>query len=174
MNEIKILVVGETLVGKTSIIEQYVNNIFPESYTPTLSINQFIKNIKILEKNITLKIYDSNGIERIKSLKEKNIKEMDIIFLVYDITVDTSFYNLDIWYKTIITYRKKDQIFFVLIGNKNDIIDDRKISQKEGENYAKKINAIFQEINSNNNHELIKNLFNTVINIYLTKKKQKK
>jgi small GTP-binding protein len=133
--EYKIILLGDSGVGKTSIIKKFINNEFNEDIKCTIDIDSLYKSIKI-DKNLytKLKIYDTAGQEKYRSLIKKYYQGTDGIILVFDLTNENSFNKLKSWINEVSDNTEKAQI--ILVGNKADLIE-RKIDEETAENFAK-------------------------------------
>jgi small GTP-binding protein len=133
--EYKIILVGDSGVGKTSILKKFINNEFNEDIKCTINIDFFSKSIKI-DKNLytNLKIYDTAGQEKYRALIKNYYQGTDGIILVFDLTNENSFNKLKSWINEVSDNTEKAQI--ILVGNKADLIE-RKIDEETAENFAK-------------------------------------
>ena len=133
--EYKIILVGDSGVGKTSILKKFINNEFNEDIKCTINIDFFSKSIKI-DKNLytNLKIYDTAGQEKYRALIKQYYQGTDGIILVFDLTKENSFNKLKSWINEVSDNTEKAQI--ILVGNKADLIE-RKIDEETAENFAK-------------------------------------
>jgi len=133
--EYKIILVGDSGVGKTSILKKFINNEFNEDIKCTINIDFFSKSIKI-DKNLytNLKIYDTAGQEKYRALIKQCYQGTDGIILVFDLTNENSFNKLKSWINEVSDNTEKAQI--ILVGNKADLIE-RKIDEETAENFAK-------------------------------------
>ena len=166
MINIKISILGEKSVGKTSLINQYVDGIFSFETMMTLSFEKSRKKININKKEYIIDFYETMNNNIYKYLNYKIIKESNIIILVYDVTNLYSFKKLNYWYKLACQINGKNNTFLSLIGNKNDLNENKEINIEEAIKYSKSINAIFKELNSINYKE-IHNFFNQLIYEYI-------
>ena len=172
MKKTKVILVGEPKVGKTSIINQYVESSFSEEYLMTLTGDKLIKEVEINGSKISLEIWDTAGNEKFRAVNKIFMKNTKIAILVYDITDKKSFEELSYWYNQIITTNDKNNIIIGLAGNKNDKYEEQQVPTEEGQKYADKINAIFSEISAMD-HESIEILFNKVLKVFVEKEKEK-
>lgn len=131
---IKVLVLGDSNVGKTNFITQYTEKKFDENYVSTLGIDFKTKNIQLNNKTIKLQIWDSVGQEKYMSINRNLFMKVQGILLIYDITDLNSFEHLDNWMKRI--KEVNEFMPLILVANKCDLQDERVISKDEGNDYA--------------------------------------
>ena len=143
---IKVVLVGESGVGKTSIIQQFTAKKFDPHRETSLSA-QFISktvNFQDLGKEIKFDIWDTVGQEKYRSLAKIFYKDAKVIVFVYDITTEYSFNELkNYWYEETRSNTDGSPILAV-VGNKIDLYKDQKVSNNDGKEFAEKIGAIFQ------------------------------
>ena len=155
---IKLIVVGNSQVGKSSIIEQYITGIYNIEKFNNSNINIQKKQILFFDTNINLNIIDipySYDNEEFNKIVSENL---DIVLLVYDITNKKSFTDLSEYYNSIINLNNNKNIIFGIIGNKNDLTQNKTVSYEEGKIYANTIEGYFYESTSTN-HNNIKIIF---------------
>ena len=141
----KIIVIGDSGVGKSCLTNKATKNIFEKDYNATVGFEFFTFNLKINQKIIKLQIWDTCGQELYRSLITNFYRNTSLALIVYAINSKESFDDIDMWLKELRTYSNPDVKVF-LIGNKIDLEDERKISKEEGENFAKnnKINKFVE------------------------------
>ena len=162
---LKITLIGDTGAGKTCIINRYINDDFLPDKVSTMGVFCSNKLVKENNKLLRVDLWDTAGQEQYRSLGRHFYKDSYVIILVYDITNRESFENLKIvWYKDLLKYNEKYTILAV-VGNKSDLYEIEKVSEEEGRNYAKEINAIFMLVSAKNGDN-INNLFNDIVNLY--------
>ena len=164
--KVKIMFIGNSSVGKTSIIKRYSKNIFSTSYISTLGIDFESKNINIDNKTINLQIWDTAGQEKYKVLSKNYYNNSNAFIIVYDITNLESFESVMNWIDQI-KENAPENVKSILLGNKSDLEEKRIISEEEGKNLAKKININFYETSAQNGANIekaIDNLVKDVIN----------
>ena len=171
MKKLKFILVGESKVGKTSLINQYVNNEFDGDYLMTIGNDKMTKDIKINEEQLKLEIWDSIGHESLRSANKIFMKNTDIALIVYDITNRQSFLNLNEFYEELININKRDKMIIGIAANKSDLYENAKVNKEEGEEYAKKINALYFESTATD-HENVVNIFEELIKVYIENNKE--
>ena len=137
-------VLGNSGVGKTSFIMKFTDNTFQESYLATYGIDFKTKFIEINNKKYRVDLYDTAGQERFRSVSVNSIRMSDGVILIYDITNEFSYENINIWMDNIYQVKGKD-FPVILIGNKCDADGERVVSKEKGEQLAKKYNISFFE-----------------------------
>ena len=142
--KIKIMIIGESLVGKTALITKYTKNIFGGTYLMTVGIDFQDKFININGKKIRIEIWDTAGQERFRNIAKNYFQSSDGFLLVYDITKKSSFEKLDFWNEQINLNAPKNTKY-ILIGNKKDLNNEREVSKEDGDNFANKNNIQFYE-----------------------------
>jgi small GTP-binding protein len=151
----KVVFLGDKNVGKTTIINQYINNRFLDNVEPTFSACFYQKSLNINGTKINFDIWDTAGEEAYRSLTKIFLNRANICILVYDTTKEKTFENIkNVWYNLILDHLDKEEIIFVLVGNKNDLYDQQEISAQEANLYAKEINAIYDELNALSNEKI--------------------
>jgi len=138
----KIIVIGNSGVGKSSITNKATKNIFIQDYTPTIGFEFFSFNVKLDNKIIKLQIWDTCGQELYRSLITNFYKNSSLAIIVYSITDKTSFDDIELWLKEIKLHSNPDTKIF-LIGNKVDLEDDRVITKEDGINLQKNFNIYY-------------------------------
>eukprot|EP01015_Nassula_variabilis_P010990 TRINITY_DN1894_c0_g1_i11.p2 TRINITY_DN1894_c0_g1~~TRINITY_DN1894_c0_g1_i11.p2 ORF type:complete len:206 (-),score=4.05 TRINITY_DN1894_c0_g1_i11:32-649(-) len=129
--------IGDASVGKSSLLLRYTDNTFSDSYMSTIGVDFKVKSLRVQDKLIKLQIWDTAGQERFKTIIQSYYKGSQGVFLVYDVTDYQSFQNLDNWLYEI-QNNSEPNIEKVLIGNKVDLADKRKVSQEVAIEWAEK------------------------------------
>lgn len=145
MDKVKILLIGNDEVGKTSLNYYLTYKKFNRIYNRTIGIDLNIKNFYINGKHVQLHIYDSSGSKRYRHISEIYIKTITVIILVYSITDKQSFIDLENWINIIKNINPECLNNLIIIGNKSDQIPFREISYELGKKFANKYNANFFE-----------------------------
>ncbi len=116
----KVIIIGDTAVGKTSICKRYVNNEFSFECTPTIGCDNFEKTIEISGKQIKLSIWDTAGQERFRGLASSYYKRAFCVIIVFGLDNQQSFNKLGYWKEEIDNFSESN-VLVVVVGNKSDI-----------------------------------------------------
>lgn len=135
----KVIVIGDSGVGKSCITNKATKNIFDDNYNATVGFEFFTFNIRINEKIIKLQIWDTCGQELYRSLITNFYRNSSLALIVYSVTSKDSFKNIDMWLRELRTQSNPD-VKIILIGNKIDLTDQRVVTKEEGELFAEKNN----------------------------------
>ena len=174
--EISIILVGSSSDGKTKIIERYIDNTYKQIYLSTLGIDIKLKKVKMEDDSeVRVKVTDTAGQERYKSIASNYLKKADGIIIAYDITDNQSFNIAEYeWINQIKNDSSLKEKVIFLVGNKNDLEDQRVISKEEGEELSKKYGVMFSECSAKTG-ENVNFIFNELIKkcYQLTKERRK-
>ena len=133
----KILLLGNTQVGKTSMLKRFCDEEYNEDTLSTIGIDAKKKFINHKDRKIQLDIWDTAGQERFLSITKNTYKGSDGIILIYDLTSKKTFYSINNWINGIKEAIDINKIGIVLVGNKSDCNDKRQVNFEEGDNLAK-------------------------------------
>ena len=158
----KIIIIGDTGVGKSNILSRYLKDEFREDSKSTVGVELGTKFIKIKDMGAKLQIWDTAGQERYKSITSSYYKGSHGCFIVYDITNEKTFENVDNWFKQAQKEASKE-VSIILVGNKCDLENERKISKEKGEEKAKTLNCPFFETSALSKIK-IEDIFTEMIN----------
>jgi small GTP-binding protein len=139
----KIVVLGDAAVGKTSLINQYIEHSFQEDYKPTLGANIIRKDIHVekINANVRLIMWDLAGQEKYNVIRSMYFQGCVGALLVYDTTRRATFDTVSTkWLRDFNKYVKKEGTY-ILIGNKIDLTEQRVVSNDDGKEFANEINA---------------------------------
>ena len=135
----KIIIIGDSGVGKSCLTIQAIQNKFIELYRATVGFEFMIFNIRINKLLIKLQIWDTCGQEVYKSLITNLYRNSSLAIIVYSVCNKNSFQHVESWIKELKTNSEKN-IKIILVGNKTDLNNERKISFEEGENMKNRHN----------------------------------
>ena len=131
----KVLLLGNSNVGKSSLFLRFVDDIWNDTFIPTIGVDFKVKTLEIDGKKIKMQIWDTAGEERFKNIIASYYRGAHGILLLYDVTDRESFKNLNNWLIEIEKNANKN-VLKVLIGNKTDLEDKRIISYNQGKEFA--------------------------------------
>jgi len=130
---LKVIILGDSGVGKTSLMNQYVNKKFSNAYKATIGADFLTKEVMVEDRLVTMQIWDTAGQERFQSLGVAFYRGSDCCVLVYDVNVAQTFEHLDSWREEFLVQaapRDPEKFPFVVLGNKIDLEHQRVVSQK--------------------------------------------
>ena len=142
--KIKIIILGNSKVGKTSFLIRFTKNKFDETYLATIGIDYIYRIINIENKLYKLMFYDTAGEEKYKSIPKNHIKNMQGIILMYDITNKKSFDSIIDWISDVKEI-KGENFPMILVGNKIDLNESREVTEEMGYELAEKNQIEFFE-----------------------------
>ncbi len=148
--KIKLIMIGDSSVGKTTIISRYFEERFNKDQIITTGIGLYQRDIELGNKKIRLQTWDTAGQERYRCLTTNYYKNAQGVVLVFDVTNRESFSNLKQWVDSIYEHcSSNSNIKIVILGNKID--KERKVSKEEAELYCKKLNYAYFEVSAYKN-----------------------
>jgi len=150
---VKVVLLGESGVGKTSIISQFTTNKFNPRCATSVSAQFTSKTLEFpdYERSIKFDIWDTVGQEKYRSLAKIFYKDARIIIFVYDVTTEFSFNAIkDFWYKETLNNADNEPIF-ALVANKIDLYQEQQVDNNDGRAFADEIKAIFQATSAMSN-----------------------
>ena len=169
---LKVVLVGESGVGKTKIIRQYIDGIFDNNFQSNIGGSFCTKNINFGKKMVKLELWDTAGQEKFRSLSKMFYTNSKIIIFVFDLMVKSSFEELKKYWVDKVKETTDNDVIFAVVGNNLDLYDehelddDDSVEEGEGRIYANSINALYFEVSWKNNSQ-IEDLFKRVTKKYL-------
>ena len=167
---VKVVLVGDSGVGKTNIMSKYLKNQFREDSKATVGVEFGSKQFTVENHQIKAQIWDTAGQERYKAITSAYYKGAKGAFVVYDITRKNTFETVNKWVSDISAAADK-KITLILIGNKNDLEDQRQVTKEMGEEKAKELGLAFMETSACSGENLDK-AFQLIINEIYKKSKE--
>lgn len=140
----KILLIGNSGVGKSSLLLRFADDTFTDNFMPTIGVDFKIRTLEVDGKTIKLQIWDTAGQERFKTITSSYYKGAHGIIVVYDVTDKESFKNIDTWMNEVEKHAS-DNVSRILVGNKNDLSDSRQVTTDEGKELSDQYNIRFME-----------------------------
>ena len=164
----QILLIGDSSVGKTSLIQRYANGIFKEEYLATVGLDYYTKQEMINDITVLVKLWDTAGQERFKALTPNYFRNAEGVVLAYDVTNSESFDNLKFWINSIKSNLGEKNIFIpiIIIGNKIDMEGMRDITKEDASKFAKENNYKYFETSAKTGQgvdEAIRDLVNQIL-----------
>ncbi len=168
---IKAILIGDSNVGKTTIIGKYLDKNFSEKSLNTVGLD--LKNIKLNlnNKNIKLQLWDTAGQEKYRSMTTSYYRAVHIIIIVFDVTSQTSFEHIKEWMNNIRQFAKIG-VMKVIVGNKIDLNDERIVTYNEGKNFAESCNVKYFETSAVTREGIVE-LFETICKDYCKTNRKK-
>ena len=165
----KILLLGDSEVGKSCFLMRYSDNVFVENYITTIGLDYKLKNVKLDSgKTIKVQLWDTAGQDKYRTIAKNYFKGYHGILLLYDVKKQSSFQNIRDWIQDIREEVSQKAIIF-LIGNKIDLVDKRKISKEKGIELAEEYKLPFFEASAKsgeNVDEVFKALYKKISEVY--------
>jgi small GTP-binding protein len=146
----KILLIGESGVGKTCLLLRFTDDTFTQNHQTTVGVDFKQKILLVDKKIIKIQVWDTAGQERFRTLTKGYYKMANGIILTYDVTNRDSFESIKNWLKQVEQLAEKN-VCRVIVGNKCDVEDKRSVTFDEGQNFAKEYNIPFFETSAKNN-----------------------
>lgn len=171
---VRIILVGDAGVGKTSLFSSYADNTFTNHAT-TMGVDFRHVKIRVGNEVVKLQLWDTAGHERYRSITNTYYRGADVILLVYDVTNPASFLSLEDWKQTI---ERTSDAPIVIVGNKVDL--ERRVLRKDAAAFAKRMGCEYMETSARTAHNVlevfeqyIENVGNVAGSITVTKEKEK-
>ena len=165
----KIVIIGDTYVGKTNILSRYISNEFDPNSNSTIGVELTTKTYNFDNNDVKVQIWDTAGQEKYRSITSSYYKGAQGCLLVYDITKKKSFDNIDKWYSELKS-NSDEKIYTMLLGNKSDLEENREVSIEEAEKKAKNFNIAFMETSAYNGNNINKAFSELINNVYQNNK----
>ncbi|NXE50277.1 RAB44 protein, partial [Casuarius casuarius] len=156
-----VLFVGDSHVGKSSFLYRLQANSFNPHVTATIGLDYQIKNFIVDNKLFALRLWDSAGQERYRSIAKQFFRKADGIVLMYDITSEYSFADVRYWLSCI-QEGAEDGVAILLLGNKTDCAAERRVPTKEGERLAQEHQLMFYECSAASGHNVSESMVSLV------------
>ena len=158
--EYKIITLGDSSVGKTSIINRFINDTFDEELTPTLGIKHTFKTLEINNTKVKLSVIDTNGQEKYRSLSVSYFRHADVVLFIFNLNELLSFNNIQEWINVFNdNNNKKKVILKYLIGSKSDL--EQRVEQNLIDEFANNNNMLYMATSAKTNNQ-IKELFQKI------------
>jgi Ras-related protein Rab-1A len=149
----KLLLIGDSGVGKSCLLLRFADDTYTESYISTIGVDFKIRTIELDAKTVKLQIWDTAGQERFRTITSSYYRGAHGIIIVYDVTDRQSFQNVEHWLKEIDKYATGN-VNKLLVGNKSDLQSKKVVSYEEAKEFADKHGFKFLETSAKNSHNV--------------------
>src|SRR5579885_48408 len=163
---IKLLMIGDSGVGKTSLLLRFADHSFNPNFISTIGIDFKVKTIQIDNKIIKLQLWDTAGQERYRAVTTAYYRGASGILLIYDTTDKKSFENIKNWMSQIELHTNK-KVKILLVGNKNDLVEKRIIDTKDGKLLADSHKIKFMETSAKSGLDVDEAFISLIRNIII-------
>jgi Ras-related protein Rab-1A len=140
----KVLLIGDSGVGKSSLLLRFTDKTYTDSYTSTIGVDFKIQTIKLNDKVVKLQLWDTCGNEQFRTITSSYYRNANGIFVVFDLTDKYTFSQIKMWLLEIKKYAPENTCI-TIIGNKVDLQSKRQISYDEAKEYSNSIQASYFE-----------------------------
>eukprot|EP01121_Diplochlamys_sp_Union-15-3_P013490 TRINITY_DN4191_c0_g1_i2.p1 TRINITY_DN4191_c0_g1~~TRINITY_DN4191_c0_g1_i2.p1 ORF type:complete len:210 (-),score=27.30 TRINITY_DN4191_c0_g1_i2:94-723(-) len=145
----KLLLIGDSGVGKSSLLLRFADNTFTDSFISTIGVDFKIRTLDVNGATVKLQIWDTAGQERFRTITSSYYRGAHGIIVVYDITNQETFNNVQKWLQEIDRYACEN-VHKLLVGNKCDLVNERKVPFETAKEFADQLNLIFLETSAKN------------------------
>lgn len=149
---LKIVVVGDSGVGKSNLLSRYIHNYFNEDITATLGVDLLSKRTRINGKQVQVQFWDTAGQERLRALANAYYRNANGVVVVFDITSKSSFANLPYWIQEV-RKNSEEGVKVAMVGNKTDLLSQRQVSVEEARKFAEEKGFSYVEVSAKLNYE---------------------
>ncbi|PIC42858.1 hypothetical protein B9Z55_009798 [Caenorhabditis nigoni] len=163
----KLLIIGDSGVGKSSLLLRFADNTFSENYITTIGVDFKIRTMDINGQRVKLQIWDTAGQERFRTITSTYYRGTHGVVVVYDVTNGESFGNVKRWLQEI--ENNCDSVQKVLVGNKCEETDRRVVLESDARNYAQSMNIAFFETSAKEDKN-VEPMFTCITSLVLTAK----
>ena len=158
----KVLLLGDSTVGKTCVLLKYTDKIFQDTHMMTIGLDYRLKTMKLQNgQDVKLQIWDTAGQDRFRSITKNYYKGSNGIILIYDVTSLKTFENVKSWVSQI-HEEISDKVVIYLVGNKVDMEEERKVTTEEGQKLAEELGVPFIETSAKSGLN-IDEIFNDIV-----------
>jgi len=144
LTTLKILIIGESAVGKTSLLLRFINDSFDPNVSATIGVDFKTKKMTVEGNTVKLAIWDTAGVERFRTLTPSYYRNAQGAIVVYDVSRRDTFNKMQTWLDELDTYTTRRNIVKMIVGNKIDK-DTREVTKEEGIKFARRHAALYIE-----------------------------
>mmetsp|Transcript_18595 Transcript_18595/g.46411 ORF Transcript_18595/g.46411 Transcript_18595/m.46411 type:complete len:220 (+) Transcript_18595:277-936(+) len=147
----KILLVGDSGVGKSSLMLRFCDDTFNERQLATIGVDFRTKHLVLKRKNVKLAVWDTAGQERFRTMTSSYYRGAQGVILAFDVTSAETFYNLPKWISEVRSHSTHEKAKLLLVGNKVDLANERQVSREKAEEYAESNGMKYVETSARTN-----------------------
>jgi len=140
----KLVLIGDSGVGKSCLLLRFADDNFTDSYISTIGVDFRFRTITIDDKTVKLQIWDTAGQERFRTITSAYYRGADGIIMVYDVTSAESFDHVEEWLSEVDRYAS-ESTSKLLVGNKADLIEEKQVPEETAQSFAEKLGIPFLE-----------------------------
>ncbi|KAG7480585.1 hypothetical protein MATL_G00057800 [Megalops atlanticus] len=166
----KLLIIGDSGVGKSSLLLRFADNTFSGSYITTIGVDFKIRTVEINGEKVKLQIWDTAGQERFRTITSTYYRGTHGVIVVYDVTSAESFVNVKRWLHEI--NQNCDDVCRILVGNKNDDPNSKVVETNDAQKFAEQMGISLFETSAKENIN-VEEMFNCITELVLRAKKAK-
>lgn len=144
----KVLVLGDSGVGKSSLLSRYVNDTFTENMVSTIGVDFSVKSIVYNNKNIKFQLWDTAGQEKFRILTKSYYRGTHAVIIAFDLTKLDSFLNVKKWIDEVMSNDVDQEKYIIVVGTKSDLVNDRRVSSENVEQFKNILNVKYFETSS--------------------------
>ena len=175
--DLKVILVGDISVGKTSVLGRFIDNKFSTEYKCTVGSDTKVKYVQIDQNNFAkVSIWDTAGEEKFRAVTKNYFKDAQGALIVFDLTNKETFIKLSEWIEFVNDSSPAD-VVITLVGNKSDLDNQRKVSFEEGVEYSKILKCDYYEVSAKNGSNIsliFEKMINKMIAIQIEKEKKER
>jgi len=163
--KIKLLMIGDSGVGKSCLVQRFSRDEFPSDHIATIGIDYEVKTLDVDDQKVKLQLWDTAGMERFRTITYAYYRGAHGVILVYDVTDEQSFFSIRTWMNNIDVHAQKD-VCKILVGNKVDVHEERRVSRQRAEELAKDYDVTLFETSAKTNdgvHEALMHVIRGII-----------
>mmetsp|Transcript_21754 Transcript_21754/g.31566 ORF Transcript_21754/g.31566 Transcript_21754/m.31566 type:complete len:206 (-) Transcript_21754:389-1006(-) len=147
----KLVLIGDSGVGKSCLLLRFADNAFNETYVSTIGVDFRFRTIQVEGKTVKLQIWDTAGQERFRTITSAYYRGADGIILVFDVTSENSYEHMADWLSEVSRYSSGQKL---MVGNKSDRVHDRAVKRETAQAYASSLNIPYMETSAKNNDNI--------------------
>jgi len=145
----KILLIGDSKVGKSCLLLRYADDTYTDSYLSTIGIDFKVRTVELNGRTVKLQIWDTAGQERFRTITSSYYRGAHGIIIVYDVTDQETFNNVNVWLNEIDRYAS-DNVIKLLVGNKSDLTSQKVVDYNTAKEFADRLNITLLETSAMN------------------------